>query len=859
MNHCTTHFSPADAGDASVRSPLSRIAVAAALVMAGISTNSYALGFGKLHVQSALGQPLHAEVEILDARPGELRAGLAPAANYSKRGLDYNPIVSSIRSSVQRINGRTVLRLTSDRPMSDPFLDVVLQANDGAGQVVRDYSILLDPPSRAHRAAPAVTAAEVSAPRHRAAPPRAADVAPRPATARHAAARPAAPAGKASRHASHGAKVVRVRPGDTAGSLAAMRKPANVSLDQMLVAMLRANPHAFIDGNVNRLKSGAVIQMPSASQATSTAAPQASREIAAQSADFRSYRHKLAETTTTQATTNARQSGGAVQAQVQDTQSAHAAAPDALTLSKGALKGKNKTEERIAKAAQEKANNSRTNELNKNLDDLKKLSAAAGAASSTGGQAASAPKAGALVATTPAALQAASGAASAASSAASTASAAKAPLKTASAPLKKKHITPAPAPVKEEPGFFSSLLDNPLLLAGGAGVLALVGGLIAFRARQRKKEAETQESSFLESNFAPDSFFHASGGKDVDTSDSGVQTDINQSSMLYSPSQLDAEADVDPISEADVYMAYGRDLQAEEILKDALVKYPGRVAILAKLLEIYHRRRDAKAYAQTAQTLKNLTQAAGPDWDLARKNGLALEPGNPLYTDASVPAASSTPASESGAVLSSTELPESVPASLLPGQAAAVSSAPPKAPVKPYVDTLPPDTQPAPTDVPAQTTGLTLDFNELDASHAAASLTPATVVLPTEAPAIAPTPVDMPVAVPVATQQPTAPAASIPPTASDAADSEQPLDFDWKGLSLDLDHAPEIQKNGVAPEPAAAPEAEAMHALTTKLALAREFLAIGDKDGARAMAQEVADHATGELQAEARKFVQEIA
>lgn len=116
MNHCTTHFSPADAGDASVRSPLSRIAVAAALVMAGISTNSYALGFGKLHVQSALGQPLHAEVEILDARPGELRAGLAPAANYSKRGLDYNPIVSSIRSSVQRINGRTVLRLTSDRP-----------------------------------------------------------------------------------------------------------------------------------------------------------------------------------------------------------------------------------------------------------------------------------------------------------------------------------------------------------------------------------------------------------------------------------------------------------------------------------------------------------------------------------------------------------------------------------------------------------------------------------------------------------------------------------------------------------------------------------------------------------------------
>ena len=83
--------------------------------------------------------------------------------------------------------------------------------------------------------------------------------------------------------------------GDTAGKIAAANKPANVSLDQMLVAMLHANPEAFIGGNVNRLKAGAVLEMPSAEQAGQESAGEARQTVIAQSRDFNEFRRRLAE------------------------------------------------------------------------------------------------------------------------------------------------------------------------------------------------------------------------------------------------------------------------------------------------------------------------------------------------------------------------------------------------------------------------------------------------------------------------------------------------------------------------------------------------------------------------------------
>ena len=101
--------------------------------------------------------------------------------------------------------------------------------------------------------------------------------------------------------------------------------------------------------------------------------------------------------------------------------------------------------------------------------------------------------------------------------------------------------------------------------------------------------------------------------------------------MSYSLSQLDAIGDVDPVAEADVYLAYGRDLQAEEILKEAMRSNPERLAIRTKLLEVYAKRRDTKGFELLATQLYALTGGEGEDWAKAQELGLQIDPDNPLY------------------------------------------------------------------------------------------------------------------------------------------------------------------------------------------------------------------------------------
>ena len=101
--------------------------------------------------------------------------------------------------------------------------------------------------------------------------------------------------------------------------------------------------------------------------------------------------------------------------------------------------------------------------------------------------------------------------------------------------------------------------------------------------------------------------------------------------MSYSLSQLDAIGDVDPVAEADVYLAYGRDLQAEEILKEAMRSNPDRLAIRTKLLEVYAKRRDTKGFELLATQLYALTRGEGEDWAKAQELGQQIDPENPLY------------------------------------------------------------------------------------------------------------------------------------------------------------------------------------------------------------------------------------
>jgi len=371
-----------------------------------------------------------------------------------------------------------------------------------------------------------------------------------------------------------------------------------------------------------------VLRVPDGQTAGGIARDEARQVIQAQSNDFRSYRRKLAGAAATtpavQAKEPPRQVTGKVQTTVEDKKtSAAPPPPDQLKLSQGAVKGGE--EARIAAENQRKASEARMAELTRNVDALKQLAQSASAPPGTQVAAAalppSAPGLEVPVASPPQVAVVASEplvAASAASGAAAMVKAA------ASAPK----AAPPPPPAQPEPGLLESLSENPLVLPAVATLVVGLAVIVLMRLRRRNDAGFGSETSFLESKLQPDSFFGASGGQRIDTHDSAHG---GASSLSYSLSQLDAIGDVDPVAEADVYLAYGRDLQAEEILKEALRADPARVPVRAKLLEVYAKRADAINFELQAEQLRQHVAADSPEWQRAQTAGRELDPGNPLY------------------------------------------------------------------------------------------------------------------------------------------------------------------------------------------------------------------------------------
>ncbi|MEO8142632.1 MAG: FimV/HubP family polar landmark protein, partial [Betaproteobacteria bacterium] len=206
--------------------------------------------------------------------------------------------------------------------------------------------------------------------------------------------------------------------------------------------------------------------------------------------------------------------------------------------------------------------------------------------------------------------------------------------KTAEAAKAKPKAAPAKAPVPEK-SFLEEFIDDPWALGALGAIVLLLGGY-GFWAWRRKKASQTQfQDSVLGAASAPGAasvFNNAGAAPAADTPPppqvTGDVSEVSVSGVSVGSAESD---EVDPIAEADVYIAYGRDAQAEEILKEALAKDGNRIAVHAKLLEIYANRKDAKSFEQSALKVKSLSNGAGPEWDKAMALGHAIDPGNGLY------------------------------------------------------------------------------------------------------------------------------------------------------------------------------------------------------------------------------------
>ena len=780
-------------------------AVLGSAVLAPISVN--AAGLGKLTVLSSLGQPLRAEIELTAVsaeEASELVAKLASPDAFRAANIEFNPALLSLRFEVEARGARQFIRITSSQAINEPFVDMLLELTWTNGRLVREYTFLLDPADMRTAQAPQVAGV---APR-KTAPAAPAAAAPAPAAAPAAApstapsapapAAPREPRSSAAQEGAASSDSYAVRKGDTLGKIAGRLKPADVSLDMMLVALYRANPDAFAGNNMNRLKSGTILSVPDANTVKGTSQGEAHGVVVAHAADFNAYRNKLAgqvAAATPAKEAEAQQSQtGKITAQVKERPTAVTESKDQLKLSKAgdAASKAGKTgavEDKIAKDRQMADASARVKELEKNVNDLEKLMEVKNKAAASAQQKASAAAAAAAspVASAPAkaapapAAPAAPAPAPAASAPAAAAPAAPAPAASAPAeepakPAKPKRVVAAPPPAPVGPSLVDTLMENITLI--GAGVAALLGGAALVVMRRRKAAAEDMSLASVETTgtlgdpgTTAHSLFAETGGQSVDTSNS-----VFNSNFAPSASQLDTN-EVDPVAEADVYIAYGRDAQAEEILKEALRVHPERHPVRLKLLEIYAGRKDARAFETQASELYSMTKGVGDEWAQAAALGSGIDPDNPLYVSA---AQAKAAAGLGGAAAGAAAAPFVASQSNELNDFAAMFAEPAPA---------------AAAMAPADAGGLDLDLSQ-EASPVAAEASLMDFDLDRDAKAL--------------------PSLAAEPAAAPKAADSNTLDFDLGGLSFD---EPAPAAAAAEPAPAPVPAAEEAHDLSFDLGL----------------------------------------
>ncbi len=646
--------------------------VASALTVAPWYADAASLG--KITVLSGLGEPLRAEIEIV-ATPAELAGMSARLANRSAfrdAGLEFAPGLLDLHFAIdKRSKGKSVIKVTSGKPVNEPFLDFLVELDWPSGPLVREYTFLLDPPelmSKGASRAGAANAKLVETVRGGSATPAPA-AKPEPVSKNAGSVAPPPPAPK--RDEATGGSTRVVQSGDTLRKIAGETRYEGVSLEQMLVALYRKNPDAFVGDNVNRLKTGAILTVPDKEAVAAVPPAEAKKVYVAQAADWNSYRQKLAVAAKNQAPVQeaaGQAASGKIAPKVDEPVSAQPGAKDQVKVSptekaaKGSTPGKTVSgmeEDLVAKDRALKEAQDRLAALEKNVADLQKLvdlktQRLAELQQQASGKKeepkAEPPKPADPAVAKPAPVEPAKPAEPVAKvaepqksepvpAAAENAKPVEASPPVVAKPVEEtKPVEPKPAAAQPAPPKKTApppppepeLFDDPLPLIGGGGILALLLGYLFIRRRRKTEEPLVTTAIPAPSSLGPNSVFRMTGGQSVDTANVPVQTgEFSQTG----PGTIDTD-EVDPVAEADVYMAYGRDAQAEEILIEALRKDPHRTAIHGKLLEIYANRKSVKQFDTLASELYAQTGGVGAEWEKVAAMGLALDPENPLYSGA---------------------------------------------------------------------------------------------------------------------------------------------------------------------------------------------------------------------------------
>ena len=603
--------------------------------------SAWALSLGAATVQSSLGQGLRAEVDVstaTDAEADSLTAEIASGQAYAAGNMDFSPALKDLKISIQRrTSGNLVIRIAGDLPVNEPVLQVLLDVRWSTGKMVRSFTLFIDPPAVPEKTKTesesgsivGATPAAVLVPEK--IPPVVPSV-PAETTVAKADVAVSAPASEsqASGKAAVTQRSIVIQKGDTAGRIAARLRTENRTPEQLMLALLQANPDAFVAQNINRLKAGAKLTVEPLPDSQALSVDAAAREVARQAATYAAWRRGLAATTggpaeQRPAKTDEGRSTNKKVGPAPDT-SKVPAGKDELKL--GADKEKDKAEaEKLAAEMQEKEDSERKAELAKNIEALKEAAAKTSAA--VGSDSAVAPANEKPVAQAP-----------------------PAPSVTAT--------VPDPVPNASAEGILETLqaLDTMTLAGTGAVLVLLVAWLVIRRRASPTADDDAQPSEPAQEQAMGEA--EQSLGSREPSLTAGFEASVmatqdpappaSPPSVLFADSQLQPSDSLDAVAEADVYLAYGRDAQAEEILREALGVTPNKVELHQKLLDIFVLRGDADGFAQIAQTMSTYLDSQGPQWLKVCELGALLDGNNPMYHNHAGPDSLASGAFPSGGV-----------------------------------------------------------------------------------------------------------------------------------------------------------------------------------------------------------------
>ncbi|QZI68757.1 peptidoglycan-binding protein [Pseudomonas protegens] len=563
------------------------LAIAAASALS--SGMAQALGLGELTLKSSLNQPLVAEIELLDIKDltaAEVVPSLAPAEEFAKAGVDRQAFLNDLSfTPILNPGGKSVLRVTSSQPLSEPMVKFLVQVMWPNGRLLRDYSVLLDPSKFSPQAAAAAQAAPVSGPAVNA---------------------PVTRANKVSKPEQY-----TTAPRDTLWEIAAKNRNG-ASIQQTMLAIQALNPDAFIDGNINRLKAGRVLRLPDVVQSTALPQPKAIAEVAAQNAAWRQGRRAGARS---QLQVDATRRAGAEKAPRQvntkdnlslvSAESGKAGGKGAAGDSKALNNKLAVTQESLDATRRDNAElKERMADLQSQLDKLQRL------IELKNNQLAKLQAEGAAPVAQPAAVMPAELVAKPEAPAATSV--------VAQAPVSEPAANPAPdvPAAQADEDKYGDLLTNPILLGlvgGGAIVAVLLLLLLLARRRKAQQEAEKhlrmaralseENSDFAEELDLPEGSFE---GLEVPPPSVKLAPAPAPAPVVAPVPAAPVERATDVLGQAQNHIDGGRLNQAAAILEEAVKLEPQRSDLRLKLMEVYAHQGDRSAFvAQERQLVAN--------------------------------------------------------------------------------------------------------------------------------------------------------------------------------------------------------------------------------------------------------------